>query len=63
VASFYDSTLLRNSRPAITSLVFDDKALGRLTCQVLLKYIQGEDVEARTLLGYEIIGRESTKDG
>jgi DNA-binding LacI/PurR family transcriptional regulator len=63
VASFYDSTLLRNSRPAITSLVFDDKALGRLTCQVLLKYIQGEDVEARTLIGYEIIGRESTKDG
>jgi hypothetical protein len=30
---------------------------------VLLKYIRGEDVKARTLLGYEIIGRESTKDG
>jgi DNA-binding LacI/PurR family transcriptional regulator len=63
VASFYDSTLLRNSKPAITSLVFDDKTLGTLTCQVLLKYIRGEDVKARTLLGYEIIGRESTKDG
>jgi DNA-binding LacI/PurR family transcriptional regulator len=63
VASFYDSTLLKNSKPAITSLLFDDKALGTLTCQVLLKYIKGEDVKARTLLGYEIIGRESTRNG
>jgi DNA-binding LacI/PurR family transcriptional regulator len=61
VASFYDSTLLRNSKPSITSLLFDDKALGELTCQVLLKYIKGENVKPRTLLGYEIIERESTR--
>ncbi len=60
VASFYDSSLLKNSKPAITSLLFDDKALGALTCKVLLRYIQGEDVKGRTLLGYELIGREST---
>lgn len=60
VASFYDSTLLRNRKPAVTSLVFDDRALGALTCKVLLRYLQGEEVEGRTLLGYELISREST---
>jgi DNA-binding LacI/PurR family transcriptional regulator len=60
VASFYDSSLLKNSKPAITSLLFDDKALGALTCRVLLKYIQGEPVKARTLLGYEVVSRDST---
>lgn len=60
VASFYDSTLLRNNKPAVTSLLFDDKALGALTCRVLLRYLQGEKAEARTLLGYELVIREST---
>lgn len=60
VASFYDSTLLMNHEPAITSLLFDDKALGALTCKVLLSYIQGEEVKGRNLLGYEIALREST---
>lgn len=60
VASFYDSTLLRNRKPAITSLVFDDKALGVLTCRVLLRYMRGEEVRGKTLLGYELISREST---
>lgn len=59
-ASFYDSTLLKNSKPAVTSLLFDDKALGARTCRVLLRYIQGEKVEAKTLLGYELVIREST---
>jgi DNA-binding LacI/PurR family transcriptional regulator len=61
VASFYDSTLLKNSKPAVTSLMFDDKGLGALTCKVLLKYIMGEDVKARNLMGYEIVERESTR--
>lgn len=62
VASFYDSTLLMNHEPAITSLLFDDKALGALTCQVLLAYIQGNEVKGRNLMGYEIALRESTGD-
>lgn len=61
IASFYDSSLLRNITPAVTSLLFDDKALGALTCLVLLKYIRGDEVQARTLLGYEIAYRASTK--
>lgn len=60
VASFYDSTLLKNNKPAVTSLLFDDKALGALTCSVLLRRIQGEAVETKTLLGYELVIREST---
>lgn len=62
VASFYDSTLLKNNKPAVTSLVFDDKALGALTCSILLRYIQGEEVQGRTLIGYEMMLRESTKN-
>lgn len=59
-ASFYDSTLLKNNKPAVTSLLFDDKALGARTCSVLLRCIQGGEVEAKTLLGYELAVREST---
>lgn len=62
VASFYDSTLLKNNLPGITSLVFDDKELGRNTCSVMLRYISGEAVNAKTLLKYEIVSRESTRE-
>lgn len=62
IASFYGSTLLMNHQPAVTSVLFDDKALGRLTCHVLLAYIQGDEVKGRNLMGYEIALRESTGD-
>lgn len=61
VASFYDSTLLSRHEPSISSLLFDDRILGEVTCAVLLDYIQGKEVQARTLLGYEIAYRKSTK--
>ena len=60
IASFYDSTLLKNNKPAVTSLLFDDKALGVLTCRTLLNYIRGEEVEGRTRMGYELVIRKST---
>lgn len=60
VASFYDSTFLLHREPAVTSLLFDDKALGALTCSVLLSYMQGNEVQGKNLLGYEIAYREST---
>jgi len=60
IASFYDSTLLKHAKPAITSLLFDDRALGALTCKILLQYIQGIKVESRTLLDYKLVIREST---
>lgn len=61
VASFYDSTLLKNHEPAITSLRFDDKALGRLTCSVLLDSIKGKPVKKKNLLGFEMVYRKSTE--
>ena len=51
-----------NHEPAITSLLFDDKALGALTCRILLDYMQGEEVKGKNLMGYEIVLRESTDD-
>ncbi|MCM1038014.1 MAG: LacI family transcriptional regulator [Ruminococcus sp.] len=60
VASFYDSSLLANHMPSITSIQFDVEELGEMTCRSLLKMIEGETVQKRTLLGYQISMREST---
>lgn len=60
LASFYDSTLLKNNKPGVTSLVFDDKALGALTCRTLLSYIGGEEVKGKTRMDYELVIRNST---
>lgn len=60
MASFYDSTLLKNNKPAITSLGFDDKALGALTCKTLLDYIGGKEVQGKTRVDYELVTRAST---
>lgn len=62
VASFYDSTMLVNRHPSATSIRFDVEELGRKACELLLRILQGEEVEVeqRTLLGYEVHMREST---
>ena len=61
VVSFYDSNVLENRIPAITSIRFDVEELGRKACGLLLQILEGEEVEDRTLLGYEVRMRESTK--
>lgn len=61
VASFYDSTILENNVPSITSLTFDAKELGRVACHTLLDMIEGLTVHTRTLLPYEVVLKESTK--
>lgn len=60
-ASFYDSTILENSVPSITSLSFDAKELGRVACRTLLDIIEGIEIEEKTLLPYEVVLKESTK--
>lgn len=62
VASFYNSTLLENNIPAITSLNFDVKEMGRVTCKTLFDCIDGKVVQGRTLLGYEVSMKESTQN-
>ncbi len=60
VVSFYDSSLLENHIPSITSIQFDIEELGRMTCKTLLDMIEGEEVAEKSLLGYELTWREST---
>lgn len=61
VASFYNSSMLETHDPSITSLDFDAKELGMLVCRTLLDMIEGQQVQKKTLLGYEVRLRESTK--
>lgn len=61
VASFYNSSMLETHDPSITSLNFDAKELGMLVCRTLLDMIEGQKVQKKTLLGYEVRLRESTK--
>ncbi len=60
VASFYDSSLLANNIPSITSIQFDVEELGERACKTLLQMIEGEMAEPHALLGYRISLREST---
>jgi len=61
VASFYNSSVLENNVPSITSLDFDSKELGMVACRTILELIEGKEVEPRTLLPYQVVLKESTK--
>lgn len=61
VASFYDSSILRNNLPSITSLSFNARELGVAACKVLMEVVDGNVVKPQTLLGYEVILKDSTK--
>ncbi len=61
VASFYNSTVLENNVPTITSLSFDAKEIGMVACRLLLDMIEGLTVEQKTLLSYEVVLKESTE--
>lgn len=61
VASFYNSRMLENNIPAITSLQFNVRELGVVSCRILLEKLEGKEVPGRTLLGYEVSMKESTQ--
>ena len=61
IASFYNSSVLENNIPSITSLSFDARELGMTACKNLLSQIDGVEVPRRTLLSYEVVLKESTK--
>ena len=61
LASFYNSTLLSGSVPAITSLDFNDRNLGAVAARTLLQKINSEEVHNRMLKTYEVMLRESTR--
>lgn len=61
IASFYNSTLLSSSEPAVTSLDFNDRNLGAVAARTLLQKIAGENVSNKMLKTYEVMLRESTR--
>lgn len=61
VASFYNSAILENNIPAITSLSYDAKELGMAACRTILDLIDGMEVSSQTQLPYEVILKGSTK--
>ena len=61
IASFYNSSILENAVPSVTSLNFNDRNLGANAAKTLLDMIAGAHVSSRTLSNYEVILKESTK--
>ena len=61
VASFYNSELLVDNQPQITSISYDPKEIGNLACTTLMRMLDGEEVEEKSLLGYEVLLKESTR--
>ena len=61
VASFYNSRLTEDFEPSITSLHYDPAELGARACRLLIDRIEGREVPGRTLLGYEVLLKASTR--
>ncbi len=61
IASFYNSSILENNRPPITSLQYDPRELGKVACQKLFDLISGYHVDTKTILGYDVLLKASTQ--
>lgn len=61
LASFYNSLLIGNRVPQVTTLNFDAAKLGVTACDTLLDLIEGKNVKKKQLLPYFISVKESTK--
>lgn len=60
LCSFYDSNLLSNSKPSITSLYFDAKRLGAEALSLIMRNLNGDDVTSVLLSEFNIQMRDST---
>lgn len=61
VASFYNNFYLESNKPPITAVKMDEKGLGMASCRVLLDMMERKEVPHKTLMGYEISLKDSTK--
>lgn len=61
IASFYDSIILKQYTPSVTSLHFDAKELGRIACKILLERLEGQETSYSSRIGYQLMVRESTR--
>ena len=60
VASFYDSVLLENNIPSVTSVRFNSVELGQNACRMLIEELEQKREESLFQPGYRICLREST---
>lgn len=60
VASFYNSMVLDEYHPAITSLDFDIREMGKAAGNMLLRLLEGLPCKKKKILGYKILIKEST---
>ena len=61
VASFYNSEIIENNQPPITTLKYDPRELGITAASLLFSYIEGNEVPGRTYLPYEVMLKGSTQ--
>ncbi|SET30493.1 LacI family DNA-binding transcriptional regulator [[Clostridium] polysaccharolyticum] len=61
VASFFNSSILENHRPAITCLNFDNNEEGVIAAKTILDLLDGKEVPNVKKLGYQVIINNSTK--
>ncbi len=55
IGSLYDSSLIANWSPSISSLQFDASELGRVTCRELIRFLRNEDYNPQPTLGYRLL--------
>ena len=60
LASFYNSDILDVVTPSITAIAFDMMEIGREAFKVLYDLIDGRKIRNKTLLGYEVLIKDST---
>ncbi|MCR5468570.1 MAG: LacI family transcriptional regulator [Lachnospiraceae bacterium] len=54
IASFYDSRIIDESYKKVSSIFFDARELGHAACELLLQLMDGENIDYRTVLPYEM---------
>ena len=55
IGSLYDSSLIANWTPSISSLQFDASELGRVSCRELIRFLRNEDYNPQPTLGYRLL--------
>lgn len=61
LASFYNSPQLESCKPRISAIDYDAVEVGNSACGILIDCIDGREVNKKTLLGYKILMKDSTK--
>ena len=60
MASFYNSRVLEEYDPPISCVNLDTGELAKKASSVLYEILQGRTADRRTILGYEVLLKEST---